>query len=147
MIRRPPRSTLFPYDALPIWSTTILVCCGRSSPILHPYRSRGYPSRQVSFPRFDSTATTFVYLCVLMGWFFREDLSKRFLTGGFNGVGGHSWELGPVPIPNTEVNLPGDPCGSVVRDPTRSLDRCQPHLKIPESSGNLLHRNFLSSKL
>ncbi len=42
-----------------------------------------------------------------------------------NGVGGHSWELGPVPIPNTEVNLPGDPGGSVVREPMRSLDRCQ----------------------
>src|SRR5216683_6099466 len=67
---------------------------------------------------------------------FREGLSKRFLTRGFNGVGGHSWELGPVPIPNTEVNLPGDPCGSVVRDPTRSLDRCQPHLKILERSRN-----------
>ena len=44
---------------------------------------------------------------------------------GLNGVGGHSWELGPVPIPNTEVNLPGDLGGSVVREPMRTLDRCQ----------------------
>src|SRR5712692_8017831 len=67
-----------------------------------------------------------------MGFLSGKAYLKRFLTRGFNGVGGHSWELGPVPIPNTEVNLPGDPCGSVVRDPTRSLDRCQPHLKILE---------------
>ncbi len=43
------------------------------------------------------------------------------------GVGGHSWELGPVPFPHTEVNLPGDSSGSVVREPTRNLDRCQLH--------------------
>src|SRR3989441_13319254 len=73
-----------------------------------------------------------------MGCLFREDLCKRFLTGGFNGVGGHSWELGPVPIPNTEVNLPGDLCGSVVREPTRSLDRCQLHSTITRKRPRVL---------
>src|SRR3989442_1119452 len=53
-------------------------------------------------------------------------------------VGGHRWELGPVPIPNTEVNLPCDLCGSVVRKPTRSLDRCQPHFLSRERAVSFL---------
>ena len=43
------------------------------------------------------------------------------------GAGGHSWELGPVPISNTEVNLSGDSGGSVFRKATRNLDSCQLH--------------------
>lgn len=57
-------------------------------------------------------------------------------TKNLLGVGGHSWELGPVPISkacvaeNTEVNLPGDSGGSVFRKATRNLDSCQLHVNF-----------------
>jgi len=72
-----------------------LVCCGRGPHIFFLIAVRS-PKGQVSISRSSPATSALVYICVRRVVFSGKTYLSDFWRD-FNGVGGHSWELGPVP--------------------------------------------------